>query len=94
MNEISRYLVGVVTQTLRGGRPTQCSRFNHPIESRWPMLEFYMYTPWKSHNVMTLSYIEDALRWFHTFNEVFLLGRAGKMVKAKANAMTMKLMMQ
>lgn len=43
---------------------------------------------------MTLSYIEDALRWFHTFNEVFLLGRAGKMVKAKANAMTMKLMMQ
>jgi len=30
--------------------------------------------------------MEDSLRRFHTFKDVFLLGRAGNKVKAKANA--------
>jgi hypothetical protein len=38
-----------------------------------------------------LSYMEDALRRFHTFKDVFLLGRAGKMAKAKANGLRMEL---
>ena len=36
--------------------------------------------------------MEDALRCFHTFKDVFLLGLPGKMVKAKANALRMELM--
>jgi len=35
--------------------------------------------------------MEDALRRFHIFKDVFLLGRAGKMAKAKANALRMEL---
>jgi hypothetical protein len=31
--------------------------------------------------------MEDALLRFHTFKDVFLLGRAGKMAIAKANAL-------
>jgi hypothetical protein len=31
--------------------------------------------------------MEDALRRFHTINDVFLLGRASKKAKAKANAL-------
>jgi hypothetical protein len=46
-----------------------------------------MYAPYKSHDDATLSYMEDALRRFHTFKDVFLLGRAGKKAKAKANAL-------
>jgi len=39
----------------------------------------------------TLSYIENALRRFHTVKDVFLLGRAGTKVKAKANALSTEL---
>jgi len=35
--------------------------------------------------------MEDALHRFHTFKDVFLLGRAGKKAKAKANALRMEL---
>jgi hypothetical protein len=35
--------------------------------------------------------MEDALHHFHPFKDVFLLGRAGKKAKAKANALRMKL---
>jgi hypothetical protein len=36
--------------------------------------------------------MEDALHCFHTFKDVFLLGRAGKKAKAKANALRTDLM--
>jgi len=35
--------------------------------------------------------MEDAFRRFHTFKDVFLLGRAGKKANAKANALSMEL---
>jgi len=91
MKEMSRYLVGVVTQSLRGGSPAQRPIFNHAIECTWALLEFYMYAPYKSHDDATLSYMEDALRRFHTLNNVSLLGRAGKTAKAKANALRTEL---
>jgi hypothetical protein len=50
-----------------------------------------MYAPYKSHDDATLSYMEDALRRYHTFKDVFLLGRAGKKAKAKANALRTEL---
>jgi len=50
-----------------------------------------MYARYKSHDDATLSYIEDALHWFHTFKDDFLPGRASKEVKTKANALTTEL---
>ena len=44
-----------------------------------------MYAQYKSHDDATLSYMEDAFPCFATFKDVFLLRRAGKMVKAKDN---------
>jgi hypothetical protein len=38
-----------------------------------------------------LSYLEDALRRFHTFKDVFLLRRASKKANAKANALRTEL---
>jgi hypothetical protein len=35
--------------------------------------------------------MEDSLRRFHTFKDVFLLGRAGKKAKSKANALRTEL---
>jgi len=84
---MSRYLLGVVTQSLRGGNPAQRPKFNCAIECTQALLEFYMYARYKSHDDATLSYMEDALPPFHTFKDVFFLGRAGKMAKAKANAL-------
>jgi len=74
MKEMSRYLRGVVTQSLRGGNPAQHPIFNRAIECTWALLEFDMYARYKSYNGATLSYMEDALHRFHTFKDVFLLG--------------------
>jgi len=71
MKEMSRYLLGVVTQSLRGGSPTQRAILNHAIECRRALLEFYMYARHKSHDDATLSYMEDAMHHFHTFKDVF-----------------------
>jgi hypothetical protein len=38
--------------------------------------------------------MEDALHCFHTFKDVFLLGRAGKKAKAKSNALRLELVMK
>jgi hypothetical protein len=88
---MSRYLVGVVTQSLRGGNPAQRPIFNPTIECTRALLEFYMYARYKSHLDATLSYMEDALHRFHTFKDVFLLRRSGKKAKANANALRTKL---
>ena len=92
MKEMSRYLLGVVTDSLRGGSPTQHPRFNHVIECTRAVLEFYMHAWYESHDDATLSYMEDAVLRFHNFKDVFLLGRAGKQAKANANAQRRDLM--
>jgi len=71
---MSRYLLGVVTQSLRGGSPAQRSIFNRAIECIQALLEFCMYARYKSHDNATLSYMKDALHHCHTFKDVFLLG--------------------
>ena len=43
MKEMSGYLLGVVTQSLRGGSPAQHPIFNVAIECTWALLEFNMY---------------------------------------------------
>jgi hypothetical protein len=91
MKEMSRLLRGVVTQSLQGGNPAQCPIFNRAIECTRALLEFYMYARYRSHDDATLSYKEDALHLFHTFKDVFVLGRAGKQVKVKANALRTEL---
>jgi len=88
---MSRYLLGVITQSLRGGNPAQHPIFNRAIGCTRALLEFCMYAQYKSHDDATLSYMEDALHCFHTFKDGFLLGRAGKQAKAKANALRTEL---
>jgi hypothetical protein len=91
MKEMRRYLLGVVTQSLRGGNPAQYPIFNRAIECTRALFEFYMYAPYESHDDATLNYMEDALHRFHTFKDVSLLGRAGKKAKAKASVLRTKL---
>jgi hypothetical protein len=91
MKEMSRYLLGVVTQSPRGGSPAQRPIFNHTSECTQALLEFYMYARYKSQDGATLSYMEDASHRFHTFKDVFLLRRAGKKAKSKANALRTEL---
>jgi hypothetical protein len=91
MKEMSRYQLGVVTQSLQDGSPAQRSIFNRKIECTWALVEFYMYARYKSPYYSTLSYMEDALHRFHTFKDVFLLGRDSKKVKAKAYALRTEL---
>ena len=91
MKELIWYLLGVVTQPLQRGSPAHRPISNHAIECTRAVLEFYMYVRYKSHDDATLSYMEDTFRHFHTFKDVFLLGRAGKKAKAKAIALRKEL---
>jgi len=43
MEEISRYLLGVETESIRGGSPAQGPIMDHTIESTRALLQFYMY---------------------------------------------------
>jgi len=92
MKEMSRHLLGVVTQSLRGGSPTQRRILNVAIEYTWQWLQFYLYALYVSHNDATMSYMEDALGRLHTFKDVFLLGWAGKKATATANTLRTVLM--
>jgi uncharacterized protein YllA (UPF0747 family) len=74
MNEMSRYLMRVVTQSLRGGSTAQRLKFNHAIECAQTLSEFYIHAQYISHDGATLRYVEDAFRHFPTFNDFFLLG--------------------
>jgi hypothetical protein len=87
MMEMSLYLLGVVTQSLRGGNPVQCSIFNCAIEWTRGLLEFYIYGRYKSQDVATLSHMEDALHRFQNFTDVFLLGWAGRKAEPNTNAL-------
>jgi len=73
-SEISRYMLGVVTQYLRGGSPAQHRICNDTTECTGALLECYMNAWYKSDHDATLSYMEDALCHFHTFKDVFSLG--------------------
>jgi hypothetical protein len=85
-------LIGVVTQSVRGGSPAQHPIFNRAIQCTCAFLECSMYARYKSHDDATLSYMEDALCGYHAFKDIFLLGRAGKKAKSKANALRTVLM--
>jgi len=91
MKEMSWYLFGVVTHSLRGGSPAQGPIFNRAIECTRALLELYMYARYKSRDDASFSYMEDALHRFHTVKDVFSLGQAGNKAKAKANAVRTEL---
>jgi len=91
LEDMSWYLLGVVTQSLRGEIPAQCFIFNHAIECTQALLEFDMYARYKAHDNATLSYVEDPSRSYHPSKDVFLLGRAGSNPKARANALRIEL---
>jgi len=73
MKGMGRYLLGVVTQSRRGGSPAQRRIINPAIQCTRALLQFYMYARYKSHDDATLSYMQDALHRFHTFKDVLLL---------------------
>jgi len=60
MMRFSLYLLGVVTQSLQAGSPTQRPRFNRAIGWTLVLLGFYMYARYISHDDATMSSMEDA----------------------------------
>ena len=89
---MSWHLLGVVTQSLRGGSPLQHPLFNRTIECTRALSQFYMCAQYQSHDDATLSYMADPMRQFQTIRDVSLLGPAGKKAKLKSNALRMELL--
>jgi hypothetical protein len=59
MKNMSWYLLGDVTQFLRGSSPAQRSIFHHACECTWALLELKLYAEYKYHDNVILSYMED-----------------------------------
>jgi len=91
MKEMSQYPRGVATQSLQGGSPALCPTVNRAIACTWQLLDFDMYLRYKSHDDAILCYMQDALNFFHTVTEGFLLEQSGKQMKPKANALRWEL---
>jgi hypothetical protein len=91
IKQMRRYLLAVVTQSLRDGNYAQHNILNRAFECTLAFLEFYMYGRYKSHDEATFSYVEDAFQCLHTFKVVFWLGQVGKNANPKANALRTEL---
>jgi len=89
MREMSQYLRGVVTQSLRGGGPAQRPIFNRTIQYKQGWLHFYMYARYTCHHDASIRYMEDSKRRFHTIKYVSL---PGPKAKAKANFLRIELL--
>jgi hypothetical protein len=91
IKKMNWYLLGVVSQPLRDGSPAQNPIFNHAIECRCGLLEFYMYARYKSHGDAIFSSMQDSSNHFHTFQAVFSPRLVGRKSKAKPNTLTAEL---
>jgi len=89
--EMSRFMLGVVTLTLRGRRLPHYLIFNHAFNCIWTLFEFYRNARYTYHNEAILSYVEDVLRHLQTCNDDFWLLRASKNRSAKVNLLRMRL---
>jgi hypothetical protein len=87
IKEMSQYLLGVVTQPLRGGSPTQYPIFNHGIVCTQVFSGSDVYAPYKPHDDATWSNMEDAFSPFPTLKDDFLLGQTSNNVKLKFTAL-------
>jgi hypothetical protein len=87
LKEMTRYLVGVLTQSLRCQSPAQHHILNHPMECTRALSGFHLYVRYTSHDDATLNYMENSLHSSHPFKDVSLLVRAGKHMMAKPNAL-------
>jgi hypothetical protein len=78
LRQISRYLLGVVTNTLRSPSPLEKPIFDNVIQCTRALLEFYLYCRYPTHNTETLDLMDQCLRWFHKYKSVFLQFRPYK----------------
>ena len=75
---MSRYLLPVLRNALRGGTPSERRKFDDAIECTRALLEFYMFCQYDSHDPDILQLMEDALRRFHRFQRILSSSRNGK----------------
>lgn len=81
---MTRFLVGVLRNALRDPEPSQRSIFDRAIQCTRALVEFYFYCQYDSHDEETLDLMENALRRFHDYKDVFRQFRAGKRLTAEA----------
>lgn len=82
---MTRFLVGVVRNTLRDPTPKQREAFERVVECTRSLIEFYFYAQYDSHDEETLDLMDNALCCFHDTKGVFQQFRAGKRLTAEAN---------
>jgi hypothetical protein len=75
---MTRFLVGVVRNTLQDPSPSQRSVFDRVVECSRSLIEFYFYCQYDSHDDEKLDLMDHALRRFHDSKDVFQQFRAGK----------------
>jgi hypothetical protein len=80
LRTIARYLLAIVTNTLRSPGVSEKNIFDQVIQCSRALLEFYQYCIYSTHDEKTLRLMDEALNRFHVHKSVFLQFRAHKKV--------------
>jgi hypothetical protein len=87
LKRMSTFLLAVFRNALHGPTPAQRGVFDRAILCTRALLEFF-YASYTSHDEATLNLMDNALRRFHQYKDVFLRYRAGKLDSRKASERT------
>jgi hypothetical protein len=71
LRTIARYLLRIVTNTLRSFDASEKKIFNEVIQSTRALLEFYQYCIYPTHDKETLQLMDEALNRFHIHKSIF-----------------------
>jgi hypothetical protein len=84
LQQMSTFLLAVLRNAQHGPTSAERGVFDRAILCTHALLEFFFYASDTSHHEATLNMMENALRQFHQYRDVFLRYRAGKRVAAEA----------
>jgi hypothetical protein len=87
LKRMSTFLLAVLRNALHGPTPAQRGVFDRAILCTRALLEFF-YASYTSHDEATLNLMDNALRRFHQYKDVFLRYRAGKLDSRQASERT------
>jgi hypothetical protein len=85
LKRMSMFLLTVLRNAPHGPTPAQRGVFDCAILCMRALPEFIFYSSYTSHDEATLNMMDNTLRRFHQYRDVFLQYRAGKRVAAGAH---------
>lgn len=86
MRNLGRCILGVLASSLRRPTPAQQGPFRDAIRCVRALVDFSLMAQYQSHTTDTLGYMQQYLKDFHRYKDVFQEFRSSKKTREEANA--------